>query len=156
MTKARNARIPIAWAKMFMICILYIHAYYAFRKKKNFYSSYLPVLVLFLLLNAYVSYIAFPHVYDFHKPGVDVNERQMINLIGENISKDDIIQLNPGRSFYEGYRIAYYSGHTTTEKENISNYLYHIYQDPPPERWSLVKNISFYQLYISSSFDLEK
>jgi len=119
--------------------------------RKFFYDLYLPIIIALLISSTYLSYLWFPHVHDFYKPGVDVNERLALSWIEKNIPKDEIIQLNRGRTFYEGYRIAYFTDHKTTESENISRYLYSIFPDDSSENWTLLRHYDTYKIYIKSN-----
>ncbi|MCK4491120.1 MAG: hypothetical protein KAU03_00745 [Candidatus Altiarchaeales archaeon] len=114
---------------------------------KNFYGVYLPIIVGLLVANACISYLAFPHIHDFYKPGVDENEKLALLWIKQNIPAEQIIQLGPRRSFYDGYRIAYFTGHKTTESENIAGYLYCVHPVEPPGNWTLIKGYGLYRIY---------
>ncbi|MEA1924686.1 MAG: hypothetical protein U9M95_02345 [Candidatus Altiarchaeota archaeon] len=112
-------------------------------EKKGIYSS---VVLSLLVLNLVFSTLFYPHVYDFYKPGIDSQEGEALSWIKENIPLNDVVSVGEGRSFYEGYKVAYCTGHRTTESWNQSLYLYIPYE-MNDDNWSLAVDYGRYRIY---------
>ena len=120
-------------------------------KRSPSYEYHLSIIAGLLIANIFLSYQWFPHVYDFYKPGVDKNEKEALLWIKDNLPREEVIQVNPGRSFYEGYRIVYFARHNTTESKNKAKYLYTVFSNEPSDKWCILKTYGLYKIYIRSS-----
>ena len=122
-----------------------------FEKKSPRYEYYLSIIAGLMIANIYWSYQFFPHVYDFYKPGADKKQRQALLYIRDNLPSKEVIQVNPGRSFYEGYRIVYFTRHNSTETAGKAKYLYSVLPDEPSGEWSVLKIYGKHKIYMRSS-----
>jgi hypothetical protein len=118
------------------------------------YLYHFSLIAGLLIANIYLSYQFFPHLRDFDKPGVDGNEREALLWIRDNLPSNEVIQVNPGRSFFEGYRIVYFTKHNSMEGGTRAKYLYSASSNEPSGEWRIVKNYGRYKIYVRSSKDL--
>jgi len=116
------------------------------RKNISDKKIYLLVVFLLLVLNLLFSTLFYPHIYDYMKPGIDEQEEKALNWIKQNITLDEVVSVGSAGRYYEGYKIAYYSGHKTTDSWNKSRYLYALY-DVDDSGWNLSAQYGRYRIY---------